>query len=104
MSLINRTPAGLHLSRREMPETQPQFRDPGGEMATQPNLQSLGMGAFGLQALPTLKPIPSAPGYLAGDDESIWSTRRGPLHRLKTRKDKDGYLRVNLSIDGEHQT
>jgi len=46
------------------------------------------------------KPIPDLPGYFAGTDGRIYSTRSGRWRRLGQWPDKDGYLKVNTSIRG----
>ena len=42
-----------------------------------------------------MKPIPDFPGYYAGDDGSVYSTRQGSPRVLATRLHK-GYLHVNV--------
>ncbi len=45
----------------------------------------------------TLRPIPDAPGYFAGSDGRIYSTKRGAPHALKPRPHhRTGHLRVRL--------
>lgn len=47
----------------------------------------------------TYRPIPSAPGYLAGSDGSIWSTKYGAPRRLRSHPDRDGYLQLATWVD-----
>lgn len=72
-------------------------------MAIQLSIPGMGLGTFEQQIFTELRPIPSCPGYLAGNDGSIWSSHRNTLHELKVREDKDGYLRLNLSVHGERR-
>lgn len=49
------------------------------------------------------RPIPSFPGYYAGEDGVIYSTRRsasGALKRMKSSESHHGYRRINLHLDG----
>jgi hypothetical protein len=46
---------------------------------------------------PTLQPVPGLPGYLAGDDGSIWRSRGGEVYRLGGhRRAADGYVIVDV--------
>lgn len=46
----------------------------------------------------TLMPIPSRPGYFAGSDGHIFSSRGAEsIHRMCETPSRDGYLRVSLS-------
>lgn len=47
--------------------------------------------------------VPDWPGYVAGDDGSIWSQLSGEWRRLKLSPNKRGYLYVTLCRDGQQQ-
>jgi hypothetical protein len=51
---------------------------------------------------PNLKPIPSCPGYLAGEDGSIWSTAYG-RRRMSTPTELNGYVRAYLFVGGRQR-
>lgn len=47
------------------------------------------------------KPIKKLPGYVVGDDGSVWSSRRGNEWRNRVpTTDRNRYLRINLSHKG----
>lgn len=50
-----------------------------------------------------LRPIPGHPGYLAGDDGSIWSTKtsNAPRQMRTFPRDKSGHYGVNLTQGGK---
>lgn len=55
-----------------------------------------------------LVPIPGAPGYLAGDDGAVYSTRRGRMHRMvaqhfiRTGHRRNEYRKINLRVGGRN--
>ena len=51
------------------------------------------------------RPIPGFHGYFADADGGIWSAtvwRGQNLRRMRGQADKDGYLRVRLTVSGKH--
>ncbi len=63
----------------------------------------------------TLRDIVGHPGYLVGDDGTVWSTklkggndrspgRRGAPRRMATQVNASGYCMVNLDVNGTNQT
>ena len=50
---------------------------------------------------PDLRPIPNAPGYLCGQDGSVWSVKSGVLRQMRTFvRDRTGHYGVNLMVGG----
>lgn len=48
-----------------------------------------------------MKPIPYAPDYLVTDDGRVFSQKTKSLRERKLVKDKDGYWRVGIMVDGK---
>jgi hypothetical protein len=62
-----------------------------------------------------LREIPDHPGYLVGDDGTVWTTkrkggndrapgRRGEPRPLKIQRNRKGYCLVNIDVDGRNRT